>query len=163
MQLTDIKAVMSIDQLSFPTPAKEQLFRYELIENDLAHYDCLTAEDQLVGYIGYWLMGDEVHISTIATHPDWRGKGLGELLLLHLLTRAYSLPVTLVTLEVRQNNMVAQALYEKYQFKQVGKRRRYYRDTGEDAIIMTRLPLDAPYHNWLAVQQVKLFERLGEG
>lgn len=162
MQLSDIDAVLAIDHLSFPTPAKAQLFRYELTENELAHYQCLIAHANIIGHIGYWIMGDEIHISTIAIHPDWRGHGLGELLLLNLLFLAYEQPVTMVTLEVRHQNRVAQALYHKYQFDLVGKRPRYYRDTGEDALIMTRTPLDAPYLNWLALQKVRLFTRLGE-
>ena len=163
MQLSDLDAVLAIDRVSFPTPAKKKLYMYEISENDLAHYECLTADSQIIGYIGYWIMGDEVHISTIATHPDWRGKGLGELLLLHLLLTMYQYPITIVTLEVRRSNLVAQALYTKYKFEIVGERPRYYRDTGEDALIMSRMPLDAPYHNWLESQQSCLFAKLGEG
>jgi len=163
MQMSDLDVVLAIDCLSFPTPAKEKLYVYELTENELAHYDCLTVHEQIVGYVGYWMMGDEVHISTIATHPDRRGKGLGELLLLHLLLSVYQHPVTMVTLEVRRSNRVAQALYRKYRFALVGERHHYYRDTGEDALIMTRSPLDAPYLNWLESQKARLFARLGEG
>ncbi len=160
MVLSDIDDVLLVDKLSFPTPAKSQLFEHELSENRLAHYQCLLASERLIGYAGYWLMGDEQHISTIATHPDWRGKGLGELLLLNMLLMAYVQPITMTTLEVRRSNLVAQTLYLKYQFEIVGERPRYYRDTGDDALIMTRTPLDAPYHNWLQAQQKGLFTRL---
>ncbi|KAA3664284.1 MAG: ribosomal-protein-alanine N-acetyltransferase [Chloroflexi bacterium] len=162
MRVSDLDQVLAIDLLSFPTPTKEKLYVYELTENELSHYDCLIAHDQIIGYVGYWVMGDEVHISTIATHPDWRGKGLGELLLLYLLLSVYQQPITMVTLEVRRSNLVAQALYHKYQFELVGERPRYYRDTGEDALIMTRSPLDAPYLNWLESQTVRLLARLSE-
>lgn len=160
LQPADFATVQVIDHASFPTPTPAKLFIHELTENPLARYAVVTAVDHVVGYIGYWLMADEVHISTIAVHPDWRGRGLGELLLLHMLYAVYDLPVTLVTLEVREGNTVAQALYRKYQFDQVGRRRRYYRDTGEDAVLMTRQPLDAPYRNFLDVQQAKIYQRL---
>jgi len=162
LQLSDLKHVLTIDYLSFPTPAKEKLYVYELTENEMACYECLTVHEKIVGYVGYWVMGDEVHISTIATHPDWRGRGLGELLLLHMLLSVYQQPITMVTLEVRRSNQVAQALYCKYQFEIVGERTLYYRDTGEDGLIMTRAPLDAPYLNWLESQKARLFARLSE-
>lgn len=161
MHVADLERVLSIDRLSFPTPAKEKLYVYELNENELAHYDCLMVHEQIIGYVGCWIMGDEVHINTIATHPDWRGKGLGELLLLHLMLAVYEQPITMVTLEVRRSNLVAQNLYTKYQFEIVGERIRYYRDTGEDGLIMTRTPLDAPYRNWLVSKQACLLARLG--
>ncbi len=162
MQLSDLDAVLTIDRLSFPTPAKKKLYVYELTENEMARYACLTVHEEIIGYVGYWIMGDEVHISTIATHPDWRGKGLGELLLLYMLLSVYQQPITMVTLEVRRSNRIAQALYRKYQFELVGERPRYYRDTGDDALIMTRTPLDAPYRNWLESRQASLFAGLGE-
>jgi [ribosomal protein S18]-alanine N-acetyltransferase len=160
LSVVDVTAVCAIDRLSFPTPAKENLLLYEITENELAHYQCLTAQDVVIGYAGYWLMADEQHISTIATHPDWRRRGLGELLLLNMLSMAYTQPVTMTTLEVRRSNQVAQALYLKYQFEMVGERPRYYRDTNEDAIIMTRAPLNAPYRNWLDAQKNILLPRL---
>ncbi|HUM68495.1 MAG TPA: ribosomal protein S18-alanine N-acetyltransferase, partial [Chloroflexota bacterium] len=114
----------------------------------------------VIGYAGYWLIGDEVHISTVAMHPEWRGKGLGELLLLNMLALAYAHPANIVTLEVRHTNLSAQQLYLKYQFEIVGRRRRYYRDTGEDALIMTAPPLDARYYQFLESQREQLFWRL---
>ena len=165
MQVMDIPAVKEIDRLSFPTPAREGLFEYEITENNLAWYQVLEwqpggAASRITGFSGYWLLGDEVHISAIAVHPGWRGLGLGELLLLNLLYLAYRHPAGLVTLEVRPGNAVAQNLYRKYRFEVVGERLRYYRDTGEDALIMTLSPLDAPYRAFLDGQQERLLARL---
>lgn len=160
MQMADLPAVLLIDRLSYPTPTRESLFRYELAENNLAHYQTLTNGQTAVGFAGYWLIGDEVHISTIAVHPDQRGRRLGELLLLNLLFLAYTHPACLVTLEVRQGNLVAQALYRKYQFAQVGERRGYYKDTGEDALLYTVTPLNGRYHQFLVAQQADLFAYL---
>lgn len=160
MTPADLDAVLTIDRLSFPSPTKASLYRYELTQNKLAHYCCLLAHDDVIGYAGYWVLADELHISTIAIHPDRRGCGLGELLLLALLLQAYQQPVTLVTLEVRRSNTTARTLYRKYKLDVVGERPRYYKDTGEDALIMTRAPLDAPYFNWLQTRQAALFKRL---
>lgn len=164
MQFADIPRVQEIDRLSFPTPARANLFEHELAQNDIAHYQVLGEAEELVGFAGFWLIADEIHISTIATHPDWRGQGLGELLLLNLLFEAYKLPANMITLEVRRSNEVAQALYRKFQFAEVGIRRRYYRDTGEDALLMTMPSLNARYHQFLESQQAALFQRWsGEG
>jgi ribosomal-protein-alanine N-acetyltransferase len=91
----------------------------------------------VVGYAGYWFVVDEAHISTIAVHPEWRGLGVGEQLLVSLLSHALDLGAVAATLEVRVSNTPAQNLYRKYGFEPVGRRRRYYRDNGEDALLMT--------------------------
>ncbi len=165
MLWADLPEVRKIDRLSFPTPARAGLFEHELEQNDIAYYHVLgVGEDgrshTIIGFFGYWLIADEIHISTIATHPEWRGRGLGELLLLHLLLQAYSHPANMVTLEVRQSNVVAQALYRKYQFAEVGTRPRYYRDTKEDAVLMTMPSLNAPYRQFLETQKMALYRRL---
>jgi ribosomal-protein-alanine N-acetyltransferase len=91
----------------------------------------------VVGYAGFWFIVDEAHISTIAVHPDWRGQGAGEQLLAAALERALDLNAIKATLEVRVSNTRAQNLYRKYGFEEVGRRRHYYRDNGEDALLMT--------------------------
>ena len=97
----------------------------------------------IIGYAGLWLMTDEAHITTIAVDPDYQGKGIGELLLLGLIDRAQQIGAHWLTLEVRVSNHVAQALYEKYTFKEMGLRRRYYSDNGEDAIVMWTDPIES--------------------
>ncbi|MBK9050627.1 MAG: ribosomal protein S18-alanine N-acetyltransferase [Chloroflexi bacterium] len=150
MQLADIEPVLTIELASFPTAWTASGYAHELAENQIAHYVTLSHETAgIVGYAGYWLLADEVHISIITVDPGWRGRGLGELLLLEILFSAYSHPAQLATLEVRRSNEVAQALYRKYGFEQVGLRPRYYQDTGEDACIMTIEPLDDAYRQRL--------------
>lgn len=90
----------------------------------------------IVGFAGLWLMIDESHITTIAMHPDYRGYGLGELMLSSLIGISYEIGARSVTLEVRVSNSVAQNLYRKYGFREAGVRRRYYSDNHEDALIM---------------------------
>jgi [ribosomal protein S18]-alanine N-acetyltransferase len=90
----------------------------------------------IIGFAGLWLMVDEAHITIIATHPEHRGRGLGEFLLANLIDISYSIGAKWVTLEVRVSNYTAQNLYRKYGFREAGVRHRYYSDNQEDALIM---------------------------
>jgi [ribosomal protein S18]-alanine N-acetyltransferase len=116
----------------------------------------------IVGYAGLWLMTDEAHITTIAVDPDFQGNGLGELLLVALIDRARQIGARWLTLEVRVTNEVAQRLYEKYTFKEMGIRRRYYSDNGEDALVMWTDPIDSDaFQDTLARNREALTRRLG--
>ncbi len=164
MQLSDISRVMEIERKTFPTPWKANAYEYEITRNRIASYQVLTVsfsgqKQSVIGYYGYWHMAGEAHVSTIAVDPLWQGKGLGELLLLSLLNLACSNIARLATLEVRENNTVAQALYQKYLFKTVGQRPRYYQGK-EDALIMTVDPLDDNYRVFLRQRKRYLFNRL---
>ncbi|NIM94158.1 MAG: ribosomal protein S18-alanine N-acetyltransferase [Anaerolineales bacterium] len=140
MNIRDLKMVLRIDRLSFPIPWSERTYRFELSENNAAHLYVAEIEEEgkwrVVGYIGYWSIIDEAHISTLAVHPDYREQGIGELLLRRALSLAARSGATIATLEVRESNKIAQNLYRKYGFRIVGKRSRYYRDNNEDAHIM---------------------------
>ena len=166
LNLSDLPALSLIEQKSFPTPTREKVYRYELTENKLAHYQALTLKhenqvESLLGYAGFWIIADELHISTIAVDPLRRGLGLGELLLLNTLTMAYEHVAALVTLEVREGNQIAQALYQKYAFAFVGRRLRYYHDTGEDALLMTvSLQSNEQYLLFLREKEKSLYPRL---
>lgn len=98
----------------------------------------------IIGFAGLWLMVDEAHITTIAVHPDYRGRGLGELELVSLIDIAAQIGAKWVTLEVRVSNYVAQNLYRKYGFREAGMRHRYYSDNQEDALIMWTEELSSP-------------------
>ncbi len=104
----------------------------------LAHERPVAEEtgSAIVGYGGLWLMVDEAHITSVAVKPEFRGRGLGELLMLCLFEIALRLGARWVTLEVRVSNTVAQNLYKKLGFREAGIRRRYYSDNNEDAVIM---------------------------
>jgi [ribosomal protein S18]-alanine N-acetyltransferase len=116
----------------------------------------------IVGYAGLWLMTDEAHITTIAVDPDFQGNGIGELLVVALIDRARQIGARWLTLEVRVSNDVAQRLYEKYTFKEMGIRRRYYSDNGEDALVMWTDPVDSEtFLNTLARNREALTRRLG--
>lgn len=160
MQVADIPQVMGIENEVFPTPWPEHAFQRELTRNELAHCYTLEREEKVVGYGCLWLIVDEAHISTLASSPEWRSHGLGELLLLTLLHEAIALGAVMATLEVRVSNAVAQALYSKYGFGVVGRRKKYYTDNQEDALLMTVEPLDKACQAELARLQKALFVRL---
>ena len=100
--------------------------------------------EYLVGFLGLWFMVDEAHIVSIGVRESHRGRGVGELLLIASIELALENISRMVTLEVRRSNTVAQRLYEKYGFANVGLRKGYYSDNREDAIIMTTDELTSP-------------------
>lgn len=108
----------------------------------------------ILGFAGLWLMVDEAHITTIAMHPDYQGKGLGELMLTSLIDIAYEIKAKWVTLEVRVTNYKAQNLYRKYGFHGAGMRHRYYSDNNEDALIMWTSEINSPTYRQ-AFQELK--------
>ena len=115
----------------------------------------LKAVSPVVGYVGVWFQGDEAHITEIAVRERLRGNGIGELLLIGSVRAAIQYGSNVVTLEVRVSNLIAQRLYEKYGFKQVGIRKAYYSDNREDAAIMTTSPIHSEEYQ-------SLFGRLQE-
>jgi ribosomal-protein-alanine N-acetyltransferase len=116
----------------------------------------------IVGYAGIWVMTDEAHITTIASHPNVRGQGIGEFLLVALTHRGMEIGARWMTLEVRASNAIAQNLYRKYTFKEMGVRRRYYSDNGEDALVMWTDALDSDsFQSTLERNEQRLAERLG--
>jgi ribosomal-protein-alanine N-acetyltransferase len=141
MRLDDLPEVLAIDRLSFPNPWPERSYRYELTENRASTLLVADREEEgmrrVVGYLGYWLIVDEVHISTLAVHPDFRGQGIGRRLLQDGLHSARSRGAHMATLEVRPSNHAAIELYQDFGFVVVGRRAGYYRDSGEDALLMT--------------------------
>ncbi len=137
MRLEDLDEVQLIEQASFTTPWPENAYRSELTTNRLASYLVARIDGRIVGYGGLWLMVDEAHITTFAIHPAWRRQRIGERLLLAFLDLARDRHAREATLEVRLSNLAARRLYEKYGFRPVGLRPRYYSDNNEDALIMT--------------------------
>jgi ribosomal-protein-alanine N-acetyltransferase len=141
MRLADIPEVQAIERASFTSPWPPQAYRSELETNRLAMYLVGRMDGQVVAYAGVWLMVDEAHITTFAVHPAWRRRRIGERLLLTVLDLSLERRAREATLEVRLSNLPARRLYEKYGFRPVGLRPRYYTDNGEDALIMTTEPL----------------------
>ena len=122
----------------------------------------VTTED-VTGYVGMWFQGNEAHITEIAVRHDLRGNGLGELLLIGSIRAAVEHGSSVVTLEVRVSNFIAQRLYEKYGFKTAGVRKGYYTNNREDALIMTTSPLHTDnYQKLFASLQNSFTARYGK-
>ena len=141
MRVDDFDAVQEIERRSFRTPWPSHAYRTELETNRLATYLVARIDGRVVGYAGMWVMVDEAHITTFAVDVDHRRQHIGERLLLALLAVAMARHAHEATLEVRLSNLPARRLYEKYGFRPVGLRPRYYSDDNEDALIMTTEPL----------------------
>jgi len=144
MEAADIPAVVAIDQASFSLPWPESSYRYEVQNNAAAR--CLVAEGEgheIMAMIVSWMLVDELHIATFATRFDHRRKGIGAQLLREALEEGREGGARRAFLEVREANRAAQAMYRKFGFEVAGRRPKYYRDNGEDAILMTLEPLEA--------------------
>ncbi len=136
MTAADIPAVLRIEALSFTTSWPSNAFWNEIHDNKLAHYYVGRFEDRIVAYGGIWVILDDSHITTIAAHPDVRGRKIGEEMLLYLIEDAIARGASWMTLEVRESNESAQNLYKKYGFTVVSTRRAYYSDNNENALVM---------------------------
>lgn len=145
MKLDDIKSICDIEKESFPTPWTAGAFQNELTNNHFAHYLVMELDGAIAGYGGMWVIMDEAHVTNIAVRGVYRGKKLGERLLLELRRMANQNGAKRMTLEVRVSNRVAQNLYEKLGFRSVGVRKGYYTDNNEDALIMWA---DIPEERW---------------
>lgn len=137
MTEADVPAVGELDRLSFTLPWPERSFQFEVTSNPASR--CLVAEveGRVVGAVVAWLLVDELHIATLATHPEFRRQGIAQALLTAVLRRGVQEGAVSSFLEVRAGNLAAQALYRKFGYEATGLRRRYYRDNDEDAILMT--------------------------
>ena len=138
MTIDDIENVLKVENDCFSTPWSRDSFVRELVENKIALYLVAKIENIAVGYIGVWKILNEGHITNVAVHSDYRGKGIATRLISELLSLCEEDGIDAFTLEVRRSNIVAQNLYKKFQFAECGFRKGYYQDTKEDAIIMCR-------------------------
>jgi len=142
MTLEDVEHVIAIDRMSFSLPWPERSFRFELTDNPASRCWVAEVDGKLVGMIVAWLIVDEVHVATIATHPDFRRQGIAKKLLSYALQHLSIEGAQSSFLEVRASNLAAQEMYRKFGYEESGVRRRYYKDNDEDAILMTLESLD---------------------
>ena len=136
MNLADAPAAEELDRLCFSQPWPDGSFTREVF-NPGARCWVVEEDGQLVGALVIWLVLDEAHIATIATHPDYRRRGIGRALLQTGMDAAYAEGARIYHLEVRAGNAAAIKLYETFGYEIVGRRPRYYHDNGEDALLMT--------------------------
>jgi ribosomal-protein-alanine N-acetyltransferase len=136
MRSRDLDEVVAIERVSFTLPWSRGAFLYEMEQNRVARCFVMREDGRVVGYVCLWEIGNEVHITNIAVHPDCRQRGIGRMLLSTIVDDARLRRLHIVGLEVRPSNREALPLYESFGFKVVGRRKGYYYDTGEDALVM---------------------------
>jgi len=134
MKEEDLPRVLEIEKETFPTPWGKWAFLVEL--KPPGHAYVCEIQDRVVGYLVLRIIADEAHLMNIAVDRPWRGKGMGKAMLRFAIDLCSQKGVTSLWLEVRESNHAAIALYRKMGFVLVGRRRRYYQDTGEDALLM---------------------------
>lgn len=146
MEITDLADVAILDRLSFNLPWPESSFKFEIENNPVSR--CWVAEVEgeggpiIVGMIVIWLIVDEAHVATFAIHPDYRRMHIGRRLLSFTLIDAYHSGAVRSFLEVRSGNQAARNLYTHFGYREVGVRKHYYKDNGEDAIMMNLEEID---------------------
>jgi ribosomal-protein-alanine N-acetyltransferase len=136
MTAADVDSVFIIENRSFSLPWSRKSFETEIADNDLAHYLVAQVADNVVAYAGMWLILDESHVTNVAVLPDYRGQGVGKLIMASLILYAGQHGAKRMTLEVRASNEIAKNLYGQFGFTAAGLRKHYYTDSNEDAIIM---------------------------
>lgn len=131
-----LPAILAIEREAYPDPWSERMFRQE-IEQQASHFYVMLHEGEVAGYVGFWLVVDEAHITSVTVRGDCRGRGLGRCAMEFILARARHLGVKQVTLEVRTSNVRAQNLYTSLGFETLYRRREYYNNR-EDAFVMLK-------------------------
>lgn len=135
MQVDDVPSVFDIERESFNDSSWTiDAFYHELNENNFAKYFVVIFQEEIIGYLGLWIVIDQAQITTIAIKESFRGYGLGQLLLNYVMDYARH-TCEVMSLEVRITNVVAQHVYKKLGFQYGGKRKNYYGE-GEDALVM---------------------------
>jgi ribosomal-protein-alanine N-acetyltransferase len=144
MQLADIEAVLAIEQQAFTMPWTDAMFRSELQNKRTSHMlvaHVVQDHCPLVGYLGYRVVLDEMHVILIAVAPAWRQRGIARQMMCQAMDQARAAGCMRATLEVRVSNIPAQQLYYSLRFAPVGARPKYYMRPTEDALILWRDPL----------------------
>jgi [ribosomal protein S18]-alanine N-acetyltransferase len=135
MREEDIATVREIEKQCFKDLWPSDSFERELENKRVAFYITARHSGKIVGYMGAWLIMDEIHITTIGVDPSFQNRKVGTQLVMHLLRESVHRGVRWATLEVGERNVSALKLYGKFGFIQIGVRKEYYKD-GENALVM---------------------------
>lgn len=134
----DLEQIVQLESNNSSLPWSRISIGKDILENPTAYSLLAFAADELIGFIACWFILDETQIMTLTVDKKWRRRGIGGDLLLHLEQEAKVRNFAQVFLEVRSENKVARALYQKSGYREIAIRAGYYQDTGEDAIIMLK-------------------------
>ena len=137
MNSSHVAQIADLEKICFSDPWSEKSVASEL-ENKLAFWLVAVEEDRVAGYIGSQTVMDETDMMNVAVHPDFRRQGIAEALVIGLVEHLKTMGSRCLTLEVRASNAPAIALYEKLGFHEIGRRKNYYRNPREDALILRK-------------------------
>ena len=137
-----IDRVHALELASYPDAWSKELFLPE-INNKTGNFFVFFINEELMGYAGYWIGGEEAHITKFTVAPEYRRKGFGTLFMNFIFEQVRKEHAQKIVLEVREMNYPARRLYEKMGFQSIGIRFGYYAKTRENAVVMM-LPLDNP-------------------
>ena len=137
MNSSHVAQIAALEKICFSDPWSEKSVASEL-DNKLAFWLVATEGDTVAGYIGSQTVMDETDMMNVAVHPDFRRQGIAEALVNALVEQLKTMGSHCLTLEVRASNAPAIALYEKLGFHEIGRRRNYYRNPREDALILRK-------------------------
>lgn len=136
MRRGHVADVVAIERRTFDSPWTEGMFRQEVSDGYLSRSWVAVRDGTVVGYLISWFLREEVHLLNVAVDAGCRGRGYGRRLVKYLLDQAVQGGRDVITLEVRESNAVARRLYESFGFATIGRRKGYYQDNHEDAIVM---------------------------
>jgi ribosomal-protein-alanine N-acetyltransferase len=155
----DLRYLLPIENTVFPEPWSVAVFNSELALRHGRRYSAAWDGDQMAGYIGFMMVGEEAHITTIATAPAYQRAGVATALILDGIHALRGTGVKHLSLEVAAHNEPAQALYRRFGFAPVGVRRNYYPRTGEDALVMWVYDIDSEEYARRLVELARPRER----
>lgn len=138
MSVEDLNVVEEMERILFSSPWSYEDFLYELNENAFSHNFVVEDHNEIVGYVGLWIMYDQSQITTIGVHPSYQRKGIGSMMMKKMIEESLAHQCLNMSLEVRVSNDKAISLYKKYGFETVALRKNYYEDNHEDAYLMIK-------------------------
>ena len=138
MKVEDLCVVEEMEKILFTSPWKYEDFLYEINENAFSHNYVVEDNNEIIGYVGLWIMYDQSQITTIGVHPNHQRKGVGQMMMNRMVEESISHRCLTMSLEVRVSNEKAISLYKKNGFEIVALRKNYYEDNHEDAYLMIK-------------------------
>lgn len=138
MDISDLERIIELEHLLFTSAWDVSDFMYEILENQFSYNYVLIDDNQIIGYVGVWIMYEQSQITTLGIDPQYQRRGLGKQLMMEVIELALSQGCEVMSLEVRVSNNRAISLYESLGFKNQAIRKHYYQDNNEDAYLMVK-------------------------
>ena len=135
---SDLAQLLEIERLCFTSCWTENMFSYEIEENEFGKFYVMEENNKLIGFIDFWITFECCQLANIAVHPSFQRRGYSRSLMDFMIVSAEQEQCETIMLEVRPSNEAARCLYDSYEFMKVNIRKGYYNDNGEDAIVMCK-------------------------